>query len=257
MVHEIEADEDAFKALQGDAINLAKIVLRHNEQFRGEKMQAAGEFDAMLRQATGIAKAPYVAEFVKLLLDSGEPIVLFGWHRAVYGIWSEALAAYNPVLYTGSESAIQKAEAIDTFVNGRSQLMIMSLRSGAGIDGLQGYCHIGVFGELDWSPGVQEQCMGRFHRDGQDEPCTAYFLVSNSGADPVMAEVLGVKREQIESVRNPDAALAESIDTGENNIRRLAREFLERRGMAIPAEPLVVDQGLFERIRNDKEALAS
>ena len=40
--------------------------------------------------------------------------------------------------------------------------------------------------------------IGRLHRDGQDAPCSAYFLVSDSGADPIMAKVLGVKRELIE-----------------------------------------------------------
>lgn len=239
VVHEIDADQKALDNLKGDAIALARVVLRHNENFRGEKMQAAGEFDAMMRQATGIAKAPYVVDFVKLLLDSGEPIVLFGWHRAVYDIWLEGLKEFEPVLYTGTESAAQKQNAMERFLDGRSKVLIMSLRSGAGVDGLQGYCNTVVFGELDWSPGVHEQCVGRVHRDGQDDACTAYFLVSDSGADPIMAEVLGVKREQIEGVRNPDAALAERIDTGENNIRRLAREFLARRGEQLPAAPVV------------------
>lgn len=239
VVHEIDADQKALDELKGDAAALAKIVLRHNEQFRGEKMQAAGEFEAILRQATGIAKAPYVIEFVKLLLDSGEPIVLFGWHRNVYDMWMEGLREHKPVMYTGSESAAQKAETLRAFLAGESKILIMSLRSGAGVDGLQGYCNTVVFGELDWSPGVHEQCIGRVHRDGQDEPCTAYFLVSDSGADPIMAEVLGVKREQIEAVRSPDGALAERIDTGENNIRRLAREFLARRG---EAQPVAVEE---------------
>lgn len=239
VVHEIDADEEALKDLQGDAVALARVVLASNEQYRGQKMKAAGEFDAMVRQATGIAKAPYVAKFVDLLLDSGEPIVLFGWHRAVYSMWLEALAKHNPVLYTGTESAAQKAEAIAAFVEGRSKLLIMSLRSGAGVDGLQGTSSTVVFGELDWSPGVHEQCVGRVHRDGQDAPCTAYFLVADTGADPIISEVLGVKREQIEGVRNPDSAIAERIDTGENNIRRLAREFLERRGEAVAKESTV------------------
>lgn len=233
IVHEISADQKVLDALKGDAVALARIVLQHNERYRGQKMQAFGEFDALMRQATGIAKAPYVAEFVKLLLDSGEPIVLFGWHRAVYDMWREALKDYKVVMYTGTESAKQKDEAIGAFVSGEAQLLIMSLRSGAGVDGLQGHCNTVVFGEIDWSPGVHEQCIGRVHRDEQDEPCSAYFLVSDAGSDPIMAEVLGVKREQIEGVRNPDTALAERIDTGENSIARLAREFLERRGIAI------------------------
>lgn len=235
VIHDIDADEKALDALKGDAVALARIVLASNEQYRGQKMHAAGEFDAMVRQATGIAKAPYVCQFVDMLLDSGEPIVLFGWHRAVYGMWLEALAKHNPVLYTGTESAAQKAESIAAFAQGRSKLLIMSLRSGAGVDGLQGIASNVVFGELDWSPGVHEQCIGRVHRDGQDAPCTAYFLVADHGADPIMAEVLGVKREQIEGVRNPDSAIAERIDTGTNNIQRLAREFLARRGETVAA----------------------
>lgn len=230
VIHEVESDSAPLDALDGNAIALARIVLRHNEQFRGQKMQAAGEFDALMRQATGIAKAPYVAEFVRLLLDSGEPIVLFGWHRAVYEIWREHLADFSPVFYTGSESNVQKTASLDAFVSGRSQLLIMSLRSGAGVDGLQFRSRIAVFGELDWSPMVHEQCIGRLDRDGQVDPCTAYFLLSTSGADPIMAEVLGIKRHQIESVRNPGGALAERLDNGENNLLRLAREFLIKRG---------------------------
>lgn len=237
IVHEIEADEKALSAITSDAAALARIVLRAGEQFKGQKMQAAGEFDALMRQATGIAKAPYVAEFVKLLLESGEPVVLFGWHRAVYSIWMEALAEYKPVLYTGSESANQKDEAVRRFSSGESKVLILSLRSGAGLDGLQDVCRLMVFGELDWSPGVHEQCMGRPHRDGQTKPCAAYFLLSNTGADPIMAEVLGVKREQIENVRNPDTALAERIETGENHLRRLAREFLAKRGVQVLPDP--------------------
>ncbi len=228
VVHEIEADAQVLEQIKGNAVALARTVLRAGEAFKGEKMQAAGEFDAIMRQATGLAKAPYVAEFVRLLLESGEPVILFGWHRAVYEIWMQALKDFNPVLYTGTESANQKDEAKRKFVEGESKVLILSLRSGAGLDGLQGVCNLTVFGELDWSPGVHEQCMGRPHRDGQTRPCTAYFLVSEEGTDPIMVDVLGIKREQIESVRNPDTALAERIETGEGHLRELARQFLDK-----------------------------
>lgn len=240
VVHHIDADRKALDELGGDAVVLARIVLAHGEQFRGQKMRAAGDFDALLRQATGIAKAPYVAEFVKMLLDSGEPIVLFGWHRAVYHIWLEALASYKPVLYTGSESPTQKEAALADFCRGRSQLMIMSLRAGLGTDGMQEVCRTGVFGEIDWTPAVHRQCTGRFHRDGQQNPSTAYFLLSDSGSDPVMAEVLGLKREQIEGVLHPDAPLAERVDAGGSHIRRLAHAFLTHRGLAVPAQDGII-----------------
>ncbi|MFO6263177.1 C-terminal helicase domain-containing protein, partial [Pseudomonas aeruginosa] len=220
--------------ITGDAVALAKTILAHNEAYRGEKMRAAGEFDQLVRQATGVAKAPYVAEFVRLLLESGQQVLLFGWHREVYSIWREKLADYNPVMYTGTESPKEKQAAKDAFVAGDSRLMLISLRAGAGIDGLQHACSTVVFGELDWSPGVHEQCIGRIHRDGQREPVQAFFLISNEGSDPIVSDVLGVKLEQIEGVRNPGEHLVERRDLGENQLRQLAQRFLADHGVKVP-----------------------
>lgn len=230
--HTVESDADALEQLGGDAVALARILLAEKEDYSGQKMQAGGQFDIMVRMATGVAKAPYVAEFVRMLVESGEKVLLFGWHREVYRIWEKALREFNPVFYTGTESDRQKAEAKAAFIEGRSQVLIMSLRSGAGVDGLQHVCRTVVFGELDWSPGVHEQCIGRVDRDGQADPVMAYYLNSDEGSDPIVIDVLGVKREQSEGVRNPSGPLAERIDLGENALRRVAARFLESKGIA-------------------------
>jgi SNF2 family DNA or RNA helicase len=230
IVHHIDADTDVLDRITGDAVNLARTILAHNEKFRGQKMQAAGEFDMLVRQATGVAKAPYVAEFVRMLMESGQRVLLFGWHREVYSIWLEKLSDLKPVMFTGSESPKQKEKALAAFMSGESRLLIMSLRAGAGVDGLQEVCSTAVFGELDWSPGVHEQCTGRPHRDGQTEPVMAYYLVTDEGSDPIVMDVLGVKREQIEGVRNPGLGMAERVDLGESQIKVLAEAFLTSRG---------------------------
>lgn len=238
VAHAIGCDLAVINSAITDAAKLARIILAHNEKFRGEKMEASGKLDSIIRQATGIAKAPYVAEFVRMILESsGERIVLFGWHREVYRIWMEKLKEFNPVLYTGSETPVQKNTAIRRFTEGTGRVLIMSLRSGSGVDGLQDHAKVAVFGELDWSPGVHEQCMGRLHRDGQKDKVIAYYMISDEGADPIMAEVLGVKREQIENVRNPGSNLAEPIETGRDGIRALAIDVLKRRGEAVEEEP--------------------
>jgi len=158
--HRIDANPAVIEHLKGQAIELAKLILKQTQDFKGQKMQAAGEFDMRMRQATGIAKAPYVAEFVKFLVeDNDEPVVLYGWHREVYSIWMERLKDLKPVMYTGSESPTQKEASKQAFLKGESKVMIISLRAGAGMDGLQDICHLCVFGELDWSPGVHEQCL--------------------------------------------------------------------------------------------------
>ncbi|NWA11928.1 SNF2-related protein [Pseudomonas gingeri] len=225
--HEIESDASVLASITGDAVALARTIMASHEQYRGEKMKAAGELDSLVRHATGVAKAAYVAEFVKLLLESGEQVMLFGWHRDVYQIWKEKLAEYNPCMYTGSESPNQKQAAKEAFMRGESRVMLISLRAGAGIDGLQHCCSTVVFGELDWSPGVHEQCVGRVHRDGQQDPVQAYFLISDEGSDPIVSDVLGVKREQIEGVRNPDDDLIQRLDVGGNQLRQLAQKFLK------------------------------
>jgi len=244
IVQTVDNDGDVLDRISGDAATLARTILAHNERFRGEKMQAAGQFDLIVRQATGIAKAPYVADFVRMLAETGQRVLLFGWHREVYNIWLEKLADLHPVLYTGSESPKQKEAAKAAFEAGEARVLIMSLRSGAGLDGLQHCCTTVVFGELDWSPGVHEQCIGRAHRDGQDAPVFAYYLVSETGSDPVVSQVLGIKREQIEGVRSPGIGMAERIEPGDGHVRRLAEAYLGQRATALnTVVPLIPSTG--------------
>lgn len=226
VTHSVDADEKVYDKLTGEATDLARLILDSQTE-RQERWQASGELDWRLRQATGIAKAPYVADFTRLLLESEESVILFGWHRAVYDIWAERLADFNPVFYTGEESPAAKQRARDAFVSGESRILVMSLRAGLGLDGLQERAHVAVFGELDWSPGMHDQCIGRLHRDGQDESVVAYFLVSETGADPVMAEVLNLKRMQSEPIRDPDAQLFTAAERTDR-IRQLAEKVIER-----------------------------
>jgi hypothetical protein len=72
-------------------------------------------------------------------------------------------------------------------------------------------------------------CIGRLHRDGQGNTVMAYFLVSDVGSDPVMADVLNVKRMQGEPLRNPDADLFETSEDTTDRVKRLAREILSKR----------------------------
>jgi SNF2 family DNA or RNA helicase len=229
IVHHVDTDPHALDDVAGDVAAIAKLVL-NTEANRTERWRAAGELDWRLRQATGIAKAAYVAEFVRLLLESEQQIVLFGWHRAVYDIWLDRLAAFNPVLYTGSESPKQKKAAYEAFMSGQSRILIMSLRSGEGLDGLQKQTSVAVFGELDWSPAMHDQCVGRLARDGQDATVAAYFLVADEGSDPVIADVLELKRQQAEPIRNPDAPLLETTTSSHDRVRLLAQAVVDNGG---------------------------
>lgn len=229
--HDIDSDADVIDDIEEAASALAGVILRDGpESFMGEKMKASGEISYLVRQATGIAKAPHVADFVRMIVESGEPVVLFGWHHAVYKIWMERLAAFNPVKVTGDETDKQKDEALQAFAQGRSKVIIISLRSAAGLDGLQFASCTVVHGELDWSPGVHEQCDTRVFRDGQTKPVIAYYLTCDDGSDPIVSTVLRQKGEQLEGIRDPDAEFFERLQTTDpDRVKSLAEAFLNRR----------------------------
>jgi SNF2 family DNA or RNA helicase len=230
IVQKIDCDKKALDKIENDATALAKIILAQGEQYKGQKLNASEQFSNKMRQATGIAKAPFVAEFINILLEQEKNCVVFAWHREVYDILMKLLEHHNPVMYTGSESARKKQEAKSAFMRGDSKVILISLRAGAGLDGLQFVTRTTVTAELDWSPGVMfEQNEGRVYRDGQPDPVTSYYLVAKDGADPIMMDVVGLKDQQSNGVINPDKDDIQRLTIDPNKIKRLAQAYLEKR----------------------------
>lgn len=223
--HVIDHDEQVADESESRARALAIKVISGTFIERGS---AARELDAFARHTTGVAKAKSVAAYVRVLLAARVPVLLTGWHREVYDIWLADLAEFAPLLYTGSESTSQKNAAKRAFMEGKSNLLILSLRSGAGLDGLQLRCSTVVFGELDWSPQVHKQVIGRLRRPGQTKQVDAVYLHSDFGSDPLMIEVLGVKASQARNIVDPLAG-AEVVFSDESRIQALAKSYLEQR----------------------------
>jgi hypothetical protein len=225
----VPTDAEVFDDAAGDAMEMAKLILAQDTA-PSERWRTSSELDWRLRQATGLAKAPFVASFVKMLLESERKVLLLGWHRAVYDVWLEKLREFKPVLYTGTETGAGKARSVDEFMKGSSRVMIMSLRSGAGLDGLQEVCKTIVFGELDWSPGVHRQAIGRLKRPGQEHTVLAYFCNSTDGADPVMLDVLNIKAMEAKALTGAaDTVGAQPTEGSQSHVRRLAESIINRK----------------------------
>lgn len=195
-----------------------------------------GEFEKMLRRATGVAKAPHVAALVRLLMqDNDRRVILVGWHLDVYEIWKRELAEFNPAFYTGQQSPAQKNASLAKFIAGESRLLIGSLRSGAGIDGLQEVCATQVHGELDWAWGYHKQWVGRSDRPGQTSPVDVYFAISDEGSDPKIADIIELKRQVAEPITDPDAEITQpSSEEALHRVQALARDLLRRHGVEVP-----------------------
>jgi len=163
-----------------------------------ERGQAALEIEGASRRAAGLSKVPAVVDFVSVLLEGGEKPLVYAWHHDVHDAIISGLQARNWKCgeITGRQSKAQKQAAVDAFTAGTVDMVQMSLRSAAGIDGLQGTASCVVFAELDWSPGIHSQCEDRGHRMGMDETMESllcYYLVSQTGYDGVVRDALGLK----------------------------------------------------------------
>lgn len=227
------------EAVRSVAELASRVLARTGTNF--ELMKWSGEIDWRMRQATGIGKAAAVVDHVRLLVDAGERVLLGGWHHECYALWASSFDRHGVTWarYTGEESDAEKSDSVRRFMAGEASVLMMSLRSGAGLDGLQAVCHTVVIGELDWSPKVHEQFIGRANRDGQTEPVTVYYCVADEGSDPAIADVLGIKDAQSTGIVDPNAA-AEPVLAGSqtDTIRKLAADVLARAGITQPVEPL-------------------
>jgi SWI/SNF-related matrix-associated actin-dependent regulator 1 of chromatin subfamily A len=203
-VQDLEQDDELYEQLIETAKRRADVWLTSSFT---EKGRLAREIEGETRQAAGIAKAKYVAEFVASLIEAGEKPLVYAWHHAVHNILREILARYEPSFITGKQTQVQKDRAIRKFVNGENDVVILSLRSASGIDGLQYRATCCVFAELDWSPAVHGQSETRIARIGVDstvEEVPAYYCVSRSGFDEIILDVLGVKKGQFLGLMGDD-----------------------------------------------------
>lgn len=237
-VQDVEFDRNVYNQGLASADELARLLLSGTFLERG---QAAREFDLQLRQATGLAKAPYVAELVRMLVGSGERVLLGGWHRAVHDVWQDRLRDCNIGFFTGAESATAKERAKQAFLHGDSRVLSMSLRSGDGTDGLQKVCSCVVIGELDWTPQVHNQLVGRVDRDGQEAAVQVFIPIAPVGSDPTIANILGLKGAQSSGIVDLGKPNTEEFtETDPRRLKILAADYLRSRGLPVPESDQLV-----------------
>jgi len=84
-----------------------------------------------------------------------------------------------------------------------------------------------VVGELDWSPKIHDQLIGRVDRDGQQDQVTAFFMVTDCGSDPPIIDILGLKSSQSHNILNPLQAMEEQY-SDESRMKVFAEKFLQK-----------------------------
>ncbi len=227
LVQEIDWDDAVYRELMKSVAEQLRLLRATDDPSRRALIEDA--ICQQQRQATGVAKAPFVCAFVKALVESGERVLLMAHHHAVMDIYKRELRALHPGFITGRETDKQKDAAVSAFMSGKSDLVCISLRSASGLNLQQATCV--VFGELDWSPAVHSQAEDRAHRIGQTDSLLCYYLVSPRGSDRDMQDALGLKVSQFVSLMgdapvSPVESALRQVEARER-IRRLVERLSE------------------------------
>ena len=226
LVMAVDSDDGVYRRLM-QPIRQTLLQLKNDaEATASQRALWEMEIERGERQATGIAKAPYVAQFVRALLDADEKVLLFAHHHEVMDIYKKELSAYSPAFITGRETPAMKERSVERFMTGRTNLCCISLRAAAGLNLQRASCI--VFGELDWSPAVHSQAEDRAHRMGQTDSILCYYLVSSEGCDQDIQDALGLKVSQFVGLMGDEPQSQTDALLSAQEARRYVERLLSR-----------------------------
>ncbi len=116
-------------------------------------------------------------------------------HKAVVDALMEAFSEYNPVKVVGGMSAEEKQKSIDAFQKDVDTKVFVGNIRAAGVGLTLTASSTVVFAELDFTPGVMEQCEDRAHRIGQKHSVNVFRLVLKDSLDSYLLEMLKAKSD--------------------------------------------------------------
>lgn len=157
---------------------------------------------ARLRKNTGVAKIPYINEYLGNCLENEEKVFFFAHHRDVIDAVESNFNKVNNICvkHYGGMSVTEKQANVDRFENDPTCRLF-----NAGITTAVGYsctkAKLGVGGEMDWRPAIMSQTEDRLHRIGQQlqEPVLIQNLVFDGSLDSRLAKTIIAKQEVIDA----------------------------------------------------------
>jgi SNF2 family DNA or RNA helicase len=201
----IENPEDTYDALNRllpeDAAGLSyeEVAARMKEG-----MKVGFEEFSAYRKALAIAKAPFVVEHVKRLVEAGEKVILFCYHKEVAAHFRKMFN--NAAFVTGDTPTEKRQDEVDRFQDDPDCMVFIGNLNAAGVGYTLTASSIVVFAELSWIPSDLEQAEDRAWRIGQDNAVLIQYLVVDGSLDARMIEVVIQRIEEISQALDPQYA---------------------------------------------------
>ena len=187
------------KAAQKIENDLLAGVDRSDPEAMAAALRAIGgdpekfEKASRMREQSGIAKLPAIRDYLDLLLETEESVIVFAHHKAVLdGIRKHCIeAGYGVAGIDGDTPDTKRETEVARFQAGEVRVFLGGVTAaGEGITLHR--AHTVLQTEMDWRPGIMEQADDRAHRMGQEDVVDCHYLVAG-GIEGYMAGVVADK----------------------------------------------------------------
>lgn len=185
--------------------NLKKSEGEITTALRGETMVQLG----ILKKVAARGKIEGVLEYINEVVDSGEKIVVFAWHKELVSELKRAVP--GAVTIVGDDTMDQRQQAVDGFQNNPSiKTIICNIKSGGVGITLTASSRVG-FIELPWHPADCEQCEDRCHRIGQKDSVQATYFLGHETIDEYIYDIIEKKRAIVNQVTGAEDNIETNI----------------------------------------------
>lgn len=141
------------------------------------------------RREQGLNKLPFIIEFVKELLENNEPTIVGFVYLECLHKFVSAFKENNPSVIYGSISSDDRYKEIKKFQEGETNLFIGQIHAmNTGIN-LQKAKNV-LLAELDYSPAIIDQFIGRSDRIGRTTSVNAYYFVTEGTLEEDIVRVV-------------------------------------------------------------------
>ena len=137
-----------------------------------------------------------IKDWIESFTESGEKLVVFGWHRNVV---NQIAQMFGSRKITGDTDAKERQDAVDDFQeNPDTRIIVCNIQAGGVGITLTAASNV-VFLEFGWNPGTMDQAEDRIHRIGQIYPVNVWNIVGVDTIDEDIIDLIESKRNVVES----------------------------------------------------------
>lgn len=215
-----QMDDASMKVYQEEAQKIKDVVngaIIDGREGSFAVNRAVNDSIIVMRQIIGIAKVPYVLEYVQdFLEDTDRKLIVFVHHIKVGELiydemlkWCKENNIPAPIRMLGGSSAEDVKHVQDQFNDSPSRLLIAStLAAGEGLN-LQKSCSDILMAERQWNPANEEQAEARVNRIGQSsDTINAVYALASGTVDITLDKLVSFKRHEFHAAMNKGQIVA-------------------------------------------------